>query len=150
MEQLPWHGPCLTCGTEPGEGFGATYFEMADKSIVARATLREGQQGAPGHAHGGSLAAMLDEAMGWAVWRDGHRALAARLEFEYRVPTPLGMPLEFHARVVGKGSRSIRAESEVHLPDGQVSAIGRGVFVDLGDRFEEKFGAKWGTPQFGA
>lgn len=150
MQQLPWHGPCFTCGPAPGEGMGTAYFEGEDGEITATVTLTTAQQGAPGHAHGGSLAAILDEAMGWAVWRAGHRALAARLEFDYRHPTPLGVPLEARARISGKGNRSIRAEGRIILPDGRVAAESRGVFVDLGDRFEDIFGTKWGAPQPGA
>jgi len=150
MKQLPWHGPCFTCGPTPGGGMATRYFEREDGEIVAEVTLTEEQQGAPGHAHGGSLAAILDEAMGWAVWRAGHRALAAHLEFDYRHPTPLGVPLEARARLVGKGGRSVRAEGEIRLPDGRVSAQSKGVFVDLGDRFDESFGTRWGAPQPGA
>jgi len=126
------------------------YWETEDGEVISRVNLTQEQQGAPGHAHGGSLAALLDETMGWAVWKAGHRALAARLEFDYRHPTPLGVPLEVRARIVGKGKRSIRTEGRLYLPDGRVSAEARGVFVDLGDRFEEKFGSKWGAPQPGA
>ncbi|MBM3273768.1 MAG: PaaI family thioesterase [Candidatus Sericytochromatia bacterium] len=127
-----------------------SYWDAGEGEIAAKVTLTEAQQGAPGHSHGGSLAAILDEAMGWAVWRSGARALAGRLEFDYRLPTPLGVPLEARARVVGRGGRSIRAECEMRLPDGSVCVQGRGVFVDLGDRFEEKFGTHWGAPQPGA
>jgi hypothetical protein len=33
----------------------------------------------PGYAHGGSVAAALDEAMGGAAWWAGHQSVAARL-----------------------------------------------------------------------
>lgn len=124
----------------------ATYFEGEGDEIVARVTFTTAQQGAPGHAHGGSIAAILDEAMGWAVWRAGHRALAAHLEFDYRHPVPLGVPLEARARIVGKGKRSVRTEGRLILPDGRIAAEASGVFVDLQDRFEEVFGTRWGTP----
>ena len=36
-------------------------------------------EGPPGHAHGGSMAAVLDEAMGAAAWMEGHLVVAVRL-----------------------------------------------------------------------
>ncbi|MBI6545419.1 MAG: PaaI family thioesterase [Cyanobacteria bacterium NC_groundwater_1444_Ag_S-0.65um_54_12] len=155
MQQLPWHGPCFTCGLQRhASGMGVTYFEQADGIVVAEATFNLAQQGPPGHAHGGSLAAVLDEAMGWAVWRAGYRALAVKLEFEYRHPTPLGVPLRFTASLTGRGNRSIRAAGQVCLPDGTITAVGKGVFVELGERFVERFKESWGGeppgPQVGA
>ncbi len=126
------------------------YYETDDGEIVAKVTLTTAQQGAPGHAHGGSLAAILDEAMGWAVWRADNRALAAHLEVDFRLPTPLGVPLEARARITGKGNRSVRTEGRILLPDGRVAVESKGVFVDLGDRFEELFGTKWGLAAPGA
>ncbi len=143
MERLPWHGPCFTCGPVEDHPEGARYFTEDDGSIRAEITLTQRCAGAPGHAHGGSLMAVLDEAMGWSVWRAGHRALAGRFESNFLIPTPLAVPLVVNARITGKGNRSIRTAAEIILPDGRVSAEAKGVFVDLGERWKEKFGESW-------
>lgn len=144
MKRLPWHGPCFTCGQEDGAADGVRYFVEDDGSIRAEATFTLRCQGAPGHAHGGSLTSVMDEAMGWAVWNAGHRALAAKLEIDFRLPTPLAVPLVVRARIVGKGQRSIRTSAEMLLPDGRVSAEAKGVFVDLKERWDTTIGANWG------
>ena len=115
--------------------------------ILGEGTLTRAQQGPPGHAHGGSLAAVLDEAMGWALWRNGYKVVAAHLDFDYRHPTPLGVPLRVEAEVGARGNRSIKATSRLILPDGTVAVEGGGVFVELGDEFLAKFGDFWGKPE---
>jgi acyl-coenzyme A thioesterase PaaI-like protein len=49
-------------------------------------------------AHGGLVALLLDEAVGWAAWHAGHPGVTGRLQVSYRRPLKLGEPV----RVVGK------------------------------------------------
>jgi len=48
-------------------------------------------------AHGGVLALMLDEAVGWAAWHAGHPGVTGRLQVSFRRPLKLGESV----RVVG-------------------------------------------------
>ncbi|HEY9721403.1 MAG TPA: PaaI family thioesterase [Oscillatoriaceae cyanobacterium] len=145
MERLPEHGPCFVCGTENPSSMGFVFYHEGSR-LVAEGTLTRAQQGPPGHAHGGSLAAILDEAMGWVLWRNGYKVVAAHLEFDYRHPTPLDVPLRVEAQLGEKGNRSIRTSAQLLLPDGTVTVEGRGVFVELGDEFVRRFGDFWGAP----
>jgi uncharacterized protein (TIGR00369 family) len=54
-----------------------------------------------GMAHGGVVALMLDEAVGWAAWHAGHPGVTGRLAVSYRRPMKLGE----RVRVVGKVER---------------------------------------------
>ena len=144
MEQLPFHGPCLVCGDAP-HSFGFTFYKEGDR-IIALGKLTRAQQGPPGHAHGGSLAAVLDEAMGRALWDAGHAVVAANLEVNYRHPTPLETPLRVEAWHEGRRKRSIAARAELMLPDGTVAVDAKGIFVELGEKFFETFGDFWGRP----
>jgi len=49
-------------------------------------------------AHGGIVALMLDEAVGWAAWHAGHPGVTGRLAVSLRRPLKLGE----HVRIVGK------------------------------------------------
>lgn len=49
-------------------------------------------------AHGGIVALMLDEAVGWAAWHAGHPGVTGRLQVSYRRPLKLGE----HVRIVGR------------------------------------------------
>ncbi len=135
MKRLAEHGPCPVCGSFPGS-MGVVFYQRDDGAVVAQVTFREGQQGPPGHAHGGMIAAVLDEAMGAAVWRAGYRAAALRVEVDYLRPVPLDRPVHVEARVGDVTGRAVRALSRITLPDGQVAATGYGIFVEAPHLFD--------------
>ena len=67
------------------------YFRRrGDGAVVGRAWFGPGAAGPPSHAHGGSIAAVLDEAMGVAAWSRGYASVAARLEVDFVKMIPLG------------------------------------------------------------
>ena len=43
-----------------------------------------------GIVHGGMVALMLDEALGWAAWHKGHPGVTGKLEVRYRLPLKVG------------------------------------------------------------
>jgi acyl-coenzyme A thioesterase PaaI-like protein len=86
--QLEAEGSFLT-GDE-GQRLRVRYFLRADGRLVGRAWFGPATQGPPGFAHGGSMAAVLDEAMGAAAWLAGHTAVAAHLATNFRRMLPLG------------------------------------------------------------
>jgi len=79
MRKLPEHGSCFVCGGSNSHGIGVTWYAREDGSIFTDVTLTEAQQGPPGLAHGGASAALLDEAMGAAVWQAGYKAVSIGL-----------------------------------------------------------------------
>ena len=54
-----------------------------------------------GVVHGGMVALMLDEAVGWAAWHKGHPGVTGKLEVRYRLPLKIGERI----RVVGRVDR---------------------------------------------
>lgn len=130
MQQLPEHGSCFVCGKNNPNGLGLRWFLRDDGSIYAQATLNENQQGAPGIAHGGALAAMLDEAMGAAAWQAGYKVLAISLKVDYLRPVHLGTQVEVLASVTKKEGRKVFARGEIVLPDGEKATVGEGIFVE--------------------
>lgn len=128
MRRLPGHGACFVCGPENPRSIGLTWFE-ADGEIFAEFAFDEGQQGPPAHLHGGASAAVLDEAMGAAVWTAGLRVVAVNLEINYKQPVPLGQRVTVHARVQERQERKVLTTSELRLADGSVAVTGRGVYV---------------------
>jgi len=51
--------------------------------------------------HGGMVALMLDEAVGWAAWHAGHPGVTGRLQVAFRRPLRLGE----RVRIVGQVER---------------------------------------------
>jgi len=108
----------------------------ADGAITSEFTLTTAQQGPPGLVHGGASAAILDEAMGLAVWAAGHSVAAVNLEINYHKPLPLNQPLTLAARIDQIEQRKIRSAGEIRLPDSTVAVSGRGIYVVAPQLFE--------------
>jgi uncharacterized protein (TIGR00369 family) len=136
MRPVPEHGPCFVCGTQNPATIGARWFVDEQSHVHAELCLSERQQGPPEHAHGGALAALLDEAMGLAVWYAGHKVLAVNLTVDYRRPVPLGVPCRVEARLVEQQGRKLFTEGAILLPGGEIAAHARGIFVEAQHFFE--------------
>lgn len=65
------------------------YVRESDRVIVAKAWFGPGAEGPPGHAHGGSQAAVMDHVLGAAAWAAGYPCFTASLTHDYRRPLPL-------------------------------------------------------------
>ena len=137
MKKLPEHGLCFVCGTENPHSIGITWYLDEDGSIHAEMVFTEAHQGPPGHAHGGASAAVLDEAMGAAVWRAGYSVVAVNLEINYKLPVPLGVKIIVVARIAEVHPRKILTSGEICLPDGSVAVTGRGIYVEAPHLFKD-------------
>lgn len=136
-----------------GEGLRVRYevraldaAERADATAAEPAALRAfvgfgpHTEGPPGHAHGGSMAAALDEAMGLAVWLTHRAAVAAHLETDFRQPIPLGTTVVATTAVgLVEGSGKARVTGRLVGDDGTVYAEGSALFVLLGARHAARF-----------
>jgi len=91
-----------------------------------------GTQGPPGHAHGGSMAAVLDEAMGGAAWMAGHMVVAAEITISYCEMLPLETRCVVDPRVVAVDGKKVHLEADIKDLNGRVYATGRGLFIALG------------------
>ncbi len=134
---LPGHGSCYICGSENPAGLGVV-FRLDGDRVKPEVTLTERQQGPPGHAHGGCLAAVLDEAMGAAVWCAGHPVVAARLEVDFRKAVPLGASCTVIAWVTSVKGRKIWAQAEVRAASGALATQARGLYIEARHVFDKK------------
>ena len=108
------------------------YFRRArDGAIVGKVWFGPGAEGPPGHAHGGSMAAVLDEAMGYAAWAAGHPVLAARITVEFARKLPLGSEVVLEASVEEANGRRVTARGHLATPGGEVHARGEGLFIKV-------------------
>ena len=67
---MTYDGRCFGCGPENQDGIQMRFEPTADGS-VCELTLPERYQSWQGMIHGGVVALMLDEAVGWAGWHAG-------------------------------------------------------------------------------
>jgi uncharacterized protein (TIGR00369 family) len=95
--EVRFDGHCFGCGPLNLDGLRLTFVPGSDGS-VAEFEVPDRFQSWAGMAHGGVVALMLDEAVGWAAWHAGHPGVTGRLQVSYRRPLKLGEPV----RIVGK------------------------------------------------
>lgn len=127
-------------GDPEGETLRVAYFRrQGDGHLVGRAWFGPGSQGPPGHAHGGAMAAVLDECMGAAAWMSGHAVVAVHIDVDFQTMLPLGTDARFEAWVESVEGRKVRCRARLFtLGDGEETpfASSSGLFLTLP---EERF-----------
>ena len=130
MERVPNHGSCVVCGTNNPNSIGIEWYLMDGNQISASFVFAEHHQGPPGFAHGGATAAVLDEAMGLAIWYSGFHVVTANLSVNYRQPVPLGTTVQINGRFSERTNRRIVARGEILLPDGSIAVSAEGLYAE--------------------
>ncbi|MCG0285721.1 PaaI family thioesterase [Streptomyces sp. PSAA01] len=123
---------CFGCGHQPG-GLGLIARAGEDVSVTAEFTVRSGHQGAPGLAHGGVLAAALDETLGSLNWLQRTITVTGRLETDFVRPVPVGTELHLEARVTAVHGRKVycSATGRIGAPDGPVAVRAQALFIEV-------------------
>jgi len=130
MVKLRDHGSCFVCDKTNPSSMGVEWYLDDENQIDARFTFTINHQGPPGFAHGGATAAVLDEAMGLAIWHAGYRVVTVNLTLDYRKPVPLGEIIQIHGAMSGKTKRRIEATGKIILPDGNVAVFAKGIYIE--------------------
>ena len=106
-------------------------FDENKRRTWCRFRLTRRYQGPPGHAHGGIIATILDEAMGKVNKFRSVVALTKSMEVEYLKPVPLGKSLmvEGTERVV-RGRKHINV-AEIRDENGTTLARSKGTFIAI-------------------
>jgi len=123
---------CFACGKDNPEGMRLKfYFDPGAKYALCDFKLARRYQGPPGHAHGGIIATILDEAMGKVNKLRNVVALTKEMDIEYLKPVPLGKRLTvrgFEKQVEGRRHTNI---AEILNPEGEVLARSTGTFIAI-------------------
>lgn len=107
MRALPSHyDHCFGCGNEHPTGLHLQMSGGGDR-VEGYFVVSEHHQGAPGLAHGGVIAAAMDEGMGFLLYLLGSMAVTAHLGVDYRRPVPVGTRLELVGAVERVDGRKI-------------------------------------------
>lgn len=120
---------CFGCGLENVSGLRLRFFVDPELNVVCRVHLAQRFAGPPGHAHGGIIATMLDEAMSKANRARNILAMTRQMEVQYLRPVPLAAPLTLTAQHVEAHGRRHLCEAQIADAAGQVLATGKAVFV---------------------
>jgi acyl-coenzyme A thioesterase PaaI-like protein len=128
----PPHQPnCMGCGPENPASLGVRMRpDPEGEGVVGEVTFSRAHEGARGFAHGGAVAAALDDAIGMLIFRMRQPAVTRRLEVDYVAPCFVGRRYDVSAvceRVDGRKLWMVASLRE----DDRVVAGARGLFVTV-------------------
>jgi acyl-coenzyme A thioesterase PaaI-like protein len=108
---------CYVCGVENPFGLHVPFTRDGDSGSRASYVVRPEHVGWPGLLHGGVLFTLMDEAVAWAVYYSGFRAVTAKAETRFRVPIQVGASLVITGSVVERARRLVRVRAEIQRDD---------------------------------
>jgi acyl-coenzyme A thioesterase PaaI-like protein len=133
-EYLPHSSGCFLCGDENPCG-ARTRFFVQDDTVRTKLILPHHLNGYKHIAHGGVLAGLLDETMGWAatVFSQKHPFyVTGELTVKYLAPVPVGQEMEIIGRMIKDAGR-IAYSSGVLMVNGLECLRAKGKFLPLSD-----------------
>ena len=137
MKSLPGHGSCFVCGNTNPHSIGIIWQKNPNGRIESSFVFNIHQQGPPGFVHGGASAAVMDEAMGIAVWQGGYRAATVHLELDYRKPIPIGEEIRIEGWLFSEEIDSVTARGIIYLSDGIIAVEARAKYVNAPQLFKD-------------
>ncbi len=128
---LPNSRWCFVCGEENSAGLGVRFY-VENGTVKVRWRAGDKHCGYQHVAHGGVIAAVLDECMGWAAARAVQRmCVTGELTVRYLKPVPSDRDLTVSTEVVKASRRLIHVTSGLADDGGVEYARGEGRFVPL-------------------
>ncbi len=101
-------------------GLGARHWRDGDVAVM-EAVIGKAFEGAPGRSHGGIIATLIDETMGFVLGLHGLFALTARLVVTYRAAAPIGETVEARAWLERRDGRKLTIGATVSAGDVRVA-----------------------------
>ena len=101
------------------------------RKAVCHFKLSRRYTGPPGHAHGGIIATILDEAMGKVNKLRQVIALTTQITVDYLKPVPLNQPLRVESHEIRVRGRRHVNSAEILNQKGEVLARSRGTFLAI-------------------
>lgn len=126
MDHFP---DCVVSGAANPMGIAIVVRREGDEA-VARVALGAAFEGAPGRAHGGIVAAVFDDTMGFVLAMLGTPAFTGRLTVSYLAPTPIGVELELRARLRERSGRKLWIDGDA-WHGGERIATAEGLFISI-------------------
>jgi acyl-coenzyme A thioesterase PaaI-like protein len=120
---------CVVSGAANPMGIASRLWREGEEA-VCEVTLGPAFEGAPGRAHGGVVAALVDETMGLVMSISATPAFTGRLTVTYRAPVPLGERLEVRAKLAGRSGRKITVTATLRCGD-LLLAEAEGLFIGV-------------------
>lgn len=106
---------CYVCGPDNPLGLQVQFQLDGPYGSVAHYRARAEHGGWNGILHGGVTFALMDEALGWALYFQNQPAVTARAETKFHKPVPVGANVVVRAWVVRNRRRLFEAHAEMRM-----------------------------------
>ncbi len=128
---LPPHYPtCLGCGPEAEQGYHLEVRRDGD-GVVSEHVFERRHSGAPGIAHGGAVATVVDDVLGFLLYLEGIPGVTRMLEVEYVKPVLVGVRYTVHGRVDERDGRKVWVSCSGRHVDGVEAFRAKGLFLEV-------------------
>jgi acyl-coenzyme A thioesterase PaaI-like protein len=120
---------CVVSGDANPMGAGVK-FQREGSQAVCRTVLGSAFEGAPNRVHGGIVAAVFDDLMGFVLHIEATPAYTGELTVRYLKPTPVRTELEFRAWLRDRDGRKMWIDAEARAAE-ELVATASGLFVAI-------------------
>lgn len=117
---VPFDAPALVgaslrfvSGDPEGDRFRVRYYRDAEQQLQARIWFGPETEGPPGNAHGGSIAAVLDEVLGLTAWAAGYPIVVGNLNISFKNLLPLQKVVTLEGRVISAQGRKVMVHGKL-------------------------------------
>ena len=146
MLKQPTSRTCFLCGRDNHNGLKLKWYNNKElNQVETYVTIPEHFNGYPQVAHGGIVAAILDETSGRAIMLDedfDNLFITLRLNVTYRKPTPTNVQLKVIGWIEKKGKRKVEVAAKILLPDETICAECQAIVIkptgDIADGWERE------------
>ncbi|PJZ68854.1 thioesterase [Leptospira perolatii] len=132
-----WHHTnCFGCGPDNPKGLHASFpFHEESGEVRFSFLIEKSFEGAPGFAHGGALAALLDEAQGVLCFHLGHFVMTDQLYMRYIKACPLNEKIVIRCWVTMVRRRRLYTKATIHLEKtGELLVSSKARWYDMPER----------------
>jgi len=102
-------------GDPEGNRFRVSYYLDPAHHLKAKVWFGPETEGPPGHAHGGAMAAVVDEVLGLAAWAAGYSIVVGNLNVSFRKNMlPLHKVVSVETKVVSAEGRKVMVHGRIY------------------------------------
>lgn len=100
-------------GEPDGNRYRIRYYRNQEQCLRARIWFGPETEGPPAHAHGGSMAAVLDEVLGLAAWAAGYPVVVGNLNVSFRNLLPLEQVVTVESVIISAEGRKVMVHGRI-------------------------------------
>jgi acyl-coenzyme A thioesterase PaaI-like protein len=142
LRNTDWSFPtlCYVCDPDNERGLRVQFSHDTEANrVVAEIALDKQFSGAPNYVHGGAVAAILDEAMGWACIALIERfGVTRKSEYSYKKPIQVGRPYRVEAWIVDQDERRVTVRADIRDEAGELMTEAEGRYWVMTAEYAQK------------